>query len=140
MVAKYITQSGYSWLGLISFAFVKGIYRRLVLEPWIPAILAETLGIAMVLATATWIAFEFLRRERFPRSSAALLLIGCLWVIYTVAFEFLFFHFAAGMPWNEIIENYDLTTGHLFPIGLFGTLFVPLFARHLLCLRSERTD
>ncbi|WP_419187586.1 hypothetical protein [Stieleria bergensis] len=105
-----------------------------------PAMLAELLGIAMVLVTGTVIAYQFIRRGRFPQSSSALLLIGGLWVIYTIAFEFLFFHFLAGVPLSEIIENYDVTRGHLFSIGLAATVFVPLVGRSILRARPTQSS
>ena len=46
----------------------------------------------------------------------------------TVAFEFLFFGLAMGMPLSKLLENYNLRTGHLFPIGLILLLFVPWLA------------
>ncbi|WP_436714410.1 hypothetical protein U8335_15080 [Roseiconus lacunae] len=136
MITRIITQSGCSWLWLIGFAFLEGIFRRIVLEPRVPGMLAELLGIAMVLVTGTVIAYQFSRRGRLPQSSRVLLLIGGLWVFYTIAFEFLFFHFLAGVPLSEIADNYDVTTGHLFPIGLAATFFVPLVGRSILRVRS----
>jgi hypothetical protein len=50
----------------------------------------------MVLVTGTVIAYQFSRRGRFPQSSPVLLFIGCLWVFYTIAFEYLFFSFPRG--------------------------------------------
>ncbi|MEO9590198.1 hypothetical protein [Rhodopirellula bahusiensis] len=81
MIKRIITQSGCSWMWLIGFAFLEGFFRRLVLEPRMPAMFAELLGIAMVLVTGTVIAYQFLKRGRFPQSSTVLLLIGGLWVI-----------------------------------------------------------
>jgi hypothetical protein len=90
----------------------------------------------MVLVTGTVIAYQFSRRGRFPQSSPVLLFIGCLWVFYTIAFEYLFFHFLAGVPLSKIIQNYDVKTGHLFPIGLAATFFVTLVGRLILRARS----
>jgi hypothetical protein len=55
----------------------------------------------------------------------------------TVAFEFLFFHYVGGEPWPELLANYDLSEGRLWPLILLWVAVAPyLFYRH--AFRAKR--
>jgi hypothetical protein len=49
-----------------------------------------------------------------PSSGRQAILIGLLWTVLTIAFEFLFFHYAGGRPWPELLSNYDLLAGRVW--------------------------
>ncbi|KAA3653259.1 MAG: hypothetical protein DWQ11_08965 [Proteobacteria bacterium] len=56
--------------------------------------------------------------------------IGGLWLVMTLAFEFLFGHFVAGHTWAALLANYDLSAGRLWPlIPLWVALAPPLVHR-----------
>ena len=61
-------------------------------------------------------------------SRSALLGIGALWVVLTVAFELAFGRWAMGLPWKRLGEDFDLRRGGLLPIGLVLMLVSPLLA------------
>ncbi|TWU50581.1 hypothetical protein Poly51_38730 [Rubripirellula tenax] len=114
MSIRPFSQSFLSWLVLFGFAIFEGIFRWFVLERHLSAMVAQPIGITMVLATGVILACQFLQRGWFPTGSIPLVGAGCLWVVNTVAFEFGFFHYAVGVPWETIVVNYNVTTGHLF--------------------------
>jgi hypothetical protein len=58
--------------------------------------------------------------------------LGLFWMVLTVAFEFLFFHYVGGRPWAVLLENYDMASGQLWPLILVWVAIAPLlFYRHL---------
>lgn len=69
--------------------------------------------------------------HRWPPASAhQALFIGLFWTALTVAFEFLFFHYAAGHPWAELLANYDLLRGRIWVLLLVWVALAPwLFYR-----------
>jgi hypothetical protein len=52
-------------------------------------------------------------------------------VLLTVAFEFGFGHWVDGKTWAELLENYDLTSGHLFALVLLWVGAGPALVRAL---------
>ena len=58
-------------------------------------------------------------------------LIGCIWLILTVAFEFVFSHFVMGKTWVEIVQVFNVAQGNLMIVVLIGTLISPFFAARL---------
>ncbi len=51
--------------------------------------------------------------------------IGILWTVMTVCFEFGFFHFVAAVPWEKLLADYNILAGRLWLLVLLTTLFGP---------------
>lgn len=69
---------------------------------------------------------------RWPfASAAAAWRAGALWLALTVAFEFIFFHYATGHSWEELLANYDLSAGRLWPLLLLWIAVAPAVFRRL---------
>ncbi len=112
-----------AWLVLLAIMFANGMVRVLVLQPRLgeePARrLASLIGIALVAAFS----YVYVRRAS-PRSTPALLRVGATWLVLTLAFEFGFGR-ASGRPWQELLADYDLAHGRLWPLVLVATLLSP---------------
>lgn len=67
---NFLAQSAYPCLFSIVFACVEGILRRQILEPWLSAMLAEAIGIALVLLAGFVIATQFINDDSYLRRSA----------------------------------------------------------------------
>ncbi|MCZ4304868.1 hypothetical protein O4G98_08975 [Zoogloeaceae bacterium G21618-S1] len=65
-----------------------------------------------------------------PASTGQAATIGGLWLLMTLAFEFLFGHYVAGNTWAALIDNYNLAAGRLWPlIPLWVAIAPPLVHR-----------
>jgi hypothetical protein len=53
---------------------------------------------------------------------------GLLWLGLTIAFEFLFGHFALGQSWRQLTTAYSPGNDNLWLLVLFSTLVSPFFA------------
>lgn len=62
-----------------------------------------------------------------PTSVREALKIGLFWMALTVAFEFLFFHYVTGHPWEVLLANYDMSAGRLWPLILLWVAVAPYF-------------
>lgn len=51
--------------------------------------------------------------------------IGLMWLLLTVGFEFLFFHYIAGKPWEELLNDYNLAQGRLWVLVLLTLAIGP---------------
>jgi hypothetical protein len=71
------------------------------------------------LAAIRWVAPAGLR-EAF--------LVGVLWVVLTVAFEFIAGHYLFGNPWPKLLADYDILHGRLWLLVLVTNLLAPLWA------------
>ena len=123
------------WLVLLMAMMCNGLFRGLVLQPrlgeHVARQVASLLGICIILALTA----PFVRRLGNP-SSPELLGVGLLWLVLTVAFEFLLGHYVSGATWETQLADYNLRRGRLWPLVLLATLLAPwlwsLVPRHSL--------
>ena len=110
------------WVVIIAAESVHGALRRLLLDPDTAFALRQVSVIVAVLIVfaVTWMFSRWLA----VHSTAALLGVGLLWVILTLAFETVFAR-ALGMSWREFAAGYDLTRGNIMPLGLLATALTP---------------
>jgi len=121
---KLLRRASLTWLLLLVGMFTAGAFRVAVvaprLSPFGTEVAGALLGIALILALTR----PFLRSLDRP-TFATLALISGLWLALTVAFEFGFFHYVGGKSWQELLEQYDVAKGHLWPFVLAAVALAP---------------
>lgn len=112
------------WVLLLVLAILNGALREGVFVPWWGAArahVASTALLSLLIITATgglrdWLALA---------DDRSALLVGGAWVAFTLAFEFLAGHFLFQKPWPELLADYDVAHGRIWPIVLVVTLLAP---------------
>jgi hypothetical protein len=121
---KRLAMAFVTWLVLLVAMVANGLLRVVVLQPRLGEVLARQLATAIGVAIVLIAAGAFVRR-RPHAGSAELLGVGVLWLLLTLAFEFLFGHYVAGASWQELLADYDVLEGRLWPIVLLAVLLAP---------------
>ena len=118
------------WLLIILAETIHGILRGLFLVPIVGDLRARQTGVfngsLIILAIATasikWIG---------ARTRKRLLAVGALWLALTLAFEFLFGRYVAGVSWGRLLSDYDPTRGGFLALGMIMLALSPLVAAKL---------
>jgi hypothetical protein len=118
------------WIVLILAEIVHGVARAIILVPYVGEFRSSQIGVFSGMAIIFVIALAFDRWLGANRQ-LQLLSIGVLWLVLTLAFEFLFGHFIAGVSWDRIAADYDVLHGGLLPFGMLFLMFAPLLARKM---------
>ena len=113
------------WLLLFVVAFSLGAVRELLIAPAIGEPSAHVVGTLAFVAVLLGITVAFVRRIRPRCSLTDLWLVGLLWLALTLAFEFLFFHYAAGKPWEVLLADYNVLQGRIWVLVPLTELFGP---------------
>jgi len=125
-----LTRSLAIWFLLLGTAIINGAVRA----TWIIPRTGEYLGhvissftlsgliVALAWATIGWMG---------PAATADALRVGGLWLVLTVAFEFLAGHFLFGSTWEHLLADYNLAAGRIWLLVLVVTAFSPLIAMRL---------
>jgi hypothetical protein len=66
------------------------------------------------------------KRSVKPLPASTLLGIGCFWLVFSLLFEFGFFHSVMHAPWAKLLADYNLFRGRCLIIVWLTTLFSPL--------------
>lgn len=123
------------WALLMAAETVHGVVRTLYLVPAIGDFRSRQIGVvtgSLLIVGIVWLLVPWLRAA----DRRALVAIGLLWVVLTIAFEIVLGRFAFGMPWSRIAEDFDVPAGGLLPFGMAVLGLSPLLAARL--RRSER--
>lgn len=117
-----------AWALIIAAESVHGTLRRLLLDPDTAFALRQVSVVVAVLIVfaVTWVSSRWMS----VRGTGALLGVGLLWVILSLAFEFGLGR-ALGMSVRQIAEGYDLSKGNIMPLGLLATALAPWIVARL---------
>jgi len=118
------------WFILIGAEIVHGILRAILLVPLVGEFRSNQIGVFSGSAIILLIAYLTIRWIGAKRNSA-LLTVGFIWLMLTVAFEVLFGRFVVGLTWERLAAGYNIIEGGLMPFGLLLLLFSPMIAANL---------
>ncbi len=120
MMLKYLA----GWFGLLIIAVINGSIRDFIYKPYVGELAAHqisTLVLAILIGAYVWL----LEKRISPVSTIQDWLIGFCWLAMTVSFEFLFFHFVRGIPWQLLLLDYNIMEGRIWIFVLIWTALAP---------------
>jgi hypothetical protein len=118
------------WLGILLLANLNGAVRELWLIPamgQIPGRALSTVVLSVLVFLITWLTVGWIR----PVSTGDAMLIGVVWLLLTLGFEFLVGHYVFHKPWAELTEDYNVARGRIWPLVLVVVLFAPLWTARI---------
>ena len=125
MIVKYFLV----WLPMVLIAILNGAARELLYGKKMAELRAHQVSTvlgAVLLGVYIWFVIQYLR----PESAGQAIEVGLLWLILTVAFEFIFGRFVAGHSWAKMFGDYNIFAGRLWaPLLVWITLAPYLFYR-----------
>jgi hypothetical protein len=102
-----------AWLPMVVIAVANGIFREVVLLPWLgmhEARQASTL--LLIVLFGIYIALVF---RIWPIASLRdAIAVGAAWLVLTLLFEFSLGYFVSNLTWPQMLEEYDLANGRLW--------------------------
>ncbi len=118
-----------AWLVLLVVAMLNGTLRDFTYGRHMSELSAHQLSTLIGMLLFALVIQRYVRR--WPTASAREAgYIGLFWVSLTIAFEFLFFQYVGGHPWQVLLANYDISKGRLWPLLLLWVAVAPyLFFR-----------
>ena len=113
------------WLVLMVLAIANGALREATFARSLPELHAHQLstvtGILLV-SVGVWLLSLYWRP---PDSARQALLIGCCWLVFTLAFEFIFGRYVVGHSWERLLHDYNVAAGRVWPLFLAWVVLLP---------------
>jgi len=115
------------WFMIVVVAILNGLLRENILTPTVGSTISLPLS-GVILSLLIFLITYFLISFVGKNNGKIFLLIGLLWVVLTLAFEYLFGSFILGKSWTEISNVFNLRAGNLFTLVVFTSAIAPWLA------------
>lgn len=122
-----------AWLGGPLIGIANGSLRELAYRDRVGELTAHQISTGTAIGLFAGY-FELLARHRPLPSTRHALEVGIAWLALTVAFEFGFGRCVAHTSWRELLADYDVRRGRLWPLVLAWIALGPALVR----ARQER--
>jgi hypothetical protein len=113
-----------AWLLVLVAMVANGTFRELVIERFVAAAVAGIISATLGIIFIQLITRPFLRRLGAV-STAERFIIAGVWLAMTITFEFLFGHYVDGASWADLLADYNLAAGRLWPVVLASIAAAP---------------
>lgn len=123
-----------AWLPMVGIAVANGAFR----EAWLVPQLGEHQGrqASTLLLIVFLVGYVAVVMRIWPAASSRhAAAIGALWLVLTLAFEFLLGRFVSGLSWREMLAAYDLASGRLWALVPLSVAVAPWVFYRLYRLR-----
>lgn len=112
------------WLPMVIIAITNGVLRELGYGRLMSELHSHQLS--SILGVAAFMAYTFLLNEYFPIPSLEnAVIVGAVWLILTVSFEFIFGHYVAGHSWQRLLSDYNILKGRVWSLVLISIFLAP---------------
>lgn len=114
-----------AWLPMVLIGIANGVLREFTYGRFVGELTAHQLstGVALVLfGVYVWLVV----RVWPPVSTAQSVRVGIVWLVLTVAFEFLFGHYVVGHAWARLLHDYNLLAGRVWALVLIWIAAAPV--------------
>jgi hypothetical protein len=127
------------WLILVVAETIHGVFRRLVLEPWMGDLPARQVSVFTGSVLILVLAYLFIDWIG-ARTKRQLTFVGVMWVVMTLAFEISAGRFMLRYSWERILSDFNLMKGGLLGIGLVLMGLAPRVAFSFTRIRASRAE
>jgi hypothetical protein len=113
-----------SWLGMMVIAIINGWLREATYGKSMSKLSAHQ--ISTVTGISLFAIYIYMLTGIWKlQSPAQALLVGVIWLLMTVAFEFGFGHYIMKHPWQKLFEDYNLRKGRVWVLVLIWVTIAP---------------
>ena len=114
------------WLGMAVIAVANGMFREAVIVPRTGEYPGHLVSTGLLVAAILLVSFLFFRGTSIAYTRAELALVGVMWVVLTVGFEFVV-GYVEDTPVAVTLGQYNLLAGQVWIFVPLTLLLAPLF-------------
>lgn len=132
MESKFLIITFGTWFLFMVLAIINAIIREAVYTSFLDELRAHQLS-TFTLMTIFFIGtLLILRFSGLNLTTQEAILMGTIWVIMTICFEFLAGHYAFGNSWSHLIADYNILKGRIWILIPITTFVSPYLANKII--------
>lgn len=120
------------WFILVVAAILNGAFRESFITSKVGEQVGHVISTVIFICVILVVTYLFLSNLKINYTKTDLLLIGALWLILTILFEFVFGHYVMGHSWNRLFADYNILKGRVWSFVLLTTFIAPLLIGSIL--------
>ncbi len=124
MSRRFWRHGAYGWIAMAVAMSANGIVREIVIKPRTSekaaGVISAATGIGLIQLIA-WLAFRRARADSWCQIAA----LAAAWLLLTLGFEFSMGLFIDHKSWQELVDNYNIFEGRLWPVVLTTVVAAP---------------
>ncbi len=113
------------WFIFVIAAILNATFREVLITPRLGEHAGHVISTFTFMGIILALTYLFLGYLDAELAGNDLLLIGALWLVLTVAFEFLFGHYVMGHSWEKLLADYNILKGRVWVLVLITTFLAP---------------
>lgn len=114
------------WFLLVIVAILNGLFRNSFIEPKVGEYAAHIISTILLVCIILVVVSLFISRIKIDYTKTDLLLIGTIWLILSILFEFVFGHYVLGISWDTLLADYNILKGRIWSLVLLVEFISPL--------------
>lgn len=130
MNKKLLIKIFITWLLFLPVPIINGLLRESWYKEIIGPLAAGQIGCLILSLVFLAYAFISLKKDVFNLKTKQLFLIGFIWLLLTLVFEF-GLGLAGGRLWSYMLADYKVWEGKIWPLVLLTVFFSPIIVRKI---------
>ena len=112
-------------------AIINAIIRNVIYKPAIGDLHAHQLSTIVFILIIFFVSYIVIRYSNLQLSTQQTFIIGTIWLIMTICFEFIAGHYLFGNSWDKLFADYNILEGRIWSLVLFTLFFSPYVSNKL---------
>ena len=134
MDSKFLIVTFGAWFLFMILAIVNAGIREAVFASFLDELQAHQLSTLTLMILIFFGTFLILKFTGLTLTDQQTFLMGMIWVIMTISFEFLAGHYAFGNSWETLIADYNILKGRIWIFIPITSFISPYLANRLVQL------
>ena len=132
MNSKFYVVTIGTWFLFMILAIINAGIRNGFYKPIIGDLRAHQLSTIIFIAMIIIVTYLILRFSNLKLTDKESFIIGTVWLLLTICFEFLAGHYAFGNSWEKLLADYNILEGRIWSLVLVTTFLAPYLTNKLL--------
>lgn len=125
MDTKFIIVTLGVWFIFVIVAIINGGIRNNVYKPYVGDLTAHQISTIIFIIAILIITYLILKFSNIQLSDSKSIIMGFIWLLLTIFFEFIAGHFIFGNSWDKIVGDYNILEGRIWSLALLTTFLAP---------------
>ncbi|HHH78333.1 MAG TPA: hypothetical protein ENL18_03860 [Thermoplasmatales archaeon] len=132
MNSRFLAITIGGWLLFMVLAIINAGIREGVYKPAVGDLAAHQISTIIFVTVILVVTYLLLKFSNLELSDSGALIMGSIWLVSTILFEFIAGHYVFGNSWEKLFADYNILRGRIWSLVLLTTFLSPYLANKLL--------